>query len=116
MNYIKCPIRTICVGQASSFGAIILSNGTKGKRFATPNAKILIHQPLIYGGISGQTSDIKIRADNLQNTRNRLTQLLSENTGQSFEKVWKDTERDYIMSSEEALEYGIIDKILYKRD
>ena len=116
MNYIKCPVSTICIGRAASFGAVLLANGKKGKRFATPNAEILIHQPLIRGGLSGQTTDIKIHADNLQNTRTKLTKLLSEKTGQPFEKVLQDTERDNYMTAEQALEYGLIDKILYNRD
>ena len=116
MNYIKCPITTICIGRAASFGAVLLANGTRGKRYATPNAEILIHQPLISGGLSGQTTDIKIHAENLEKTRTRLTQFLSEKTGQPFEKVWQDTERDNIMTAEQALEYGLIDKILYQRD
>lgn len=116
MNYVKCPITTICIGQAASFGAILLANGTKGKRMATPNSEILIHQPLIRGGISGQATDIKIHADNMQQTRTKLTQFLSDKTGQSFEKVWEDTERDNIMTAEQALKYGLIDKILYERN
>ena len=115
MNYIKCPVTTICIGQAASFGAVLLANGTKGKRFATPNAEIMIHQPLISGGISGQATDIKIRSDNMQYTRERLTRLLSEKTGQPYEKVLQDTERDNFMTAKDALDYGLIDKILYER-
>jgi len=116
MNYIKCPVNTICLGLAASFGAVLLSNGQKGKRFATPNAEILIHQPLIAGGgISGQTTDIKIHAEQMIKTRERLTKILAENTGKPVEQVMKDTERDNYMTAEEALEYGLIDEIIYKR-
>lgn len=116
MNYIKCPVTTICLGLAASFGAVLLSNGQKGKRFATPNAEILIHQPLIAGGgISGQTTDIKIHAEQMIKTRERLTKILAENTGKPIEQVMKDTERDNYMTAEEALEYGLIDEIIYKR-
>ena len=116
MNYIKCPVSTTCIGLAASFGAVLLANGEKGKRYATPNAEILIHQPLIGGhGISGQTTDIKIHADQMIKTRERLTQILSEKTGQPLERVMEDTERDHYMTAEEALQYGIIDEILTKR-
>ena len=116
MNYIKCPVNTICLGLAASFGAVLLSNGQKGKRFATPNAEILIHQPLIAGGgISGQTTDIKIHAEQMIKTRERLTKILAENTGKPVEQVMKDTERDNYMTAEEALEYGLIDEIIFKR-
>ena len=116
MNYIKCPVNTICLGLAASFGAVLLSNGQKGKRFATPNAEILIHQPLIAGGgISGQTTDIKIHAEQMIKTRERLTKILAENTGKPIEQVMKDTERDNYMTAVEALEYGLIDEIIYKR-
>ena len=116
MNYIKCPVTTICLGLAASFGAVLLSNGQKGKRFATPNAEILIHQPLIAGGgISGQTTDIKIHAEQMIKTRERLTKILAENTGKPIEQVMKDTERDNYMTAEEALKYGLIDEIIYKR-
>ena len=116
MNYIKCPVSTTCIGLAASFGAVLLANGEKGKRFATPNAEILIHQPLIGGnGISGQTTDIKIHAEQMIKTRERLTKILSETTGQPLEKVMEDTERDNYMTAEEALKYGLIDEILTKR-
>ncbi len=116
MNYIKCPVATFCVGLAASFGAVLLASGTKGKRFAMPNAEILIHQPLIAGGgISGQTTDIKIHADQMIKTRERLTKILADTTGKPLEEVMKDTERDHYMTAEEALEYGLIDEILYKR-
>lgn len=118
MNYIKCPITTICVGLAASFGAVLLANGEKGKRFATPNSEILIHQPLIGGqggGISGQATEIKIHADHMIRTRAKLNKLLSEKTGQSIETIERDTERDHYMTAEEALSYGLIDGIMDKR-
>ena len=115
INYIKCPVSTICVGMAASMGAVLLASGAKGKRFATPNAEILIHQPLISGGLSGQTTEIKIHADHMVRTREKLNRLLSERTGQSLERIEKDTERDNYMTAEEALEYGLIDGILDKR-
>lgn len=116
MNYIKCPVSTFCLGLAASFGAVLLANGEKGKRFAMPNAEILIHQPLIAGGgISGQTTDIKIHADQMIKTRERLAKILADRTGKPLEQVMQDTERDNYMTAEEALEYGIIDEILYKR-
>ena len=118
MNYIKCPVSTICVGLAASFGAVLLANGEKGKRYATPNSEILIHQPLIGGqggGISGQATEIKIHADHMIRTRAKLNKLLSEKTGQSIETIERDTERDHYMSAQEALEYGLIDGIMDKR-
>ena len=116
MNYIKCPVSTICVGLAASMGSVLLACGEKGKRYATPNSEILIHQPLIGGsGLSGQTTDIKIHTDHLVKTREKLNKLLSEKTGQPIEKIWTDTERDNYMTAEEALEYGLIDGILDKR-
>ena len=118
MNYIKCPVTTICVGLSASFGAVLLANGEKGKRFATPNSEILIHQPLIGGqggGISGQATEIKIHADHMIRTREKLNKLLSEKTGQPIEQIEKDTERDHYMSAQEALEYGLIDGIMDKR-
>ena len=116
MNYIKCPVSTICVGLAASFGAVLLANGEKGKRFATPNAEILIHQPLIGGnGIAGQTTEIKIQADHMIKTREKLNKLLSDKTGQSIETIERDTERDHWMTAEEALAYGLIDGIMDKR-
>ena len=116
MNYIKCPVSTICVGLAASFGAVLLANGEKGKRFATPNAEILIHQPLIGGnGIAGQTTEIKIQAEHMIKTREKLNKLLSDRTGQSIETIEKDTERDHWMTAEEALQYGLIDGIMNKR-
>ena len=115
INYIKCPVTTICVGMAASMGAVLLASGAKGKRFATPNAEILIHQPLISGGLSGQTTEIKIHAEHMVKTREKLNKLLSERTGQSLETIEKDTERDNYMTAQEALEYGLIDGILDKR-
>ncbi len=116
MNYIKCPVSTICVGMAASMGSILLTCGEKGKRFATPNSEILIHQPLIGGnGLSGQTTDIKIHTDHLVKTREKMNKLLSERTGQPIEKIMQDTERDNYMTAEEALKYGLIDEILEKR-
>ena len=118
MNYISCPVSTICVGLAASFGAVLLANGEKGKRFATPNSEILIHQPLIGGqggGISGQATEIKIYSDHMMKTREKLNKLLSEKTGQPIERINQDTERDHYMTAEEALEYGLIDGIMDKR-
>ena len=113
MNYISCPVSTICVGMAASMGAVLLASGEKGKRFATPNSEILIHQPLIGGGgLSGQTTEIKIHADHMVKTREKLNKLLSEKTGQSLEQIEKDTERDHYMTAQEALEYGLIDEII----
>ena len=112
MNYIKCPVSTICVGLAASMGSVLLASGTQGKRFATPNAEVLIHQPLISGGLAGQTTEIKIHADHMVKTREKLNKLLSERTGQSLEQIEKDTERDHYMTAQEALEYGLIDGIL----
>ena len=118
MNYITCPVSTICIGMAASMGAALLAAGEKGKRFATPNSEILIHQPLIGGqggGISGQATEIKIHADHMIRTREKLNKLLSEKTGQSIETIERDTERDHYMTAQEALEYGLIDGIMDKR-
>ncbi len=112
MNYIKCPVSTICVGLAASMGSVLLTCGAKGKRFATPNSEILIHQPLISGGLAGQTTEIKIHADHMVKTREKLNKLLSEKTGQSLEQIEKDTERDHYMTAQEALDYGLIDEII----
>ena len=116
INYIKCPVSTICVGMAASMGAVLLACGTKGKRYATPNAEVMIHQPLISGGLSGQATEIKIHADHLVRTREKLNKLLSEKTGQPLEVIEKDTERDNYMTAEQALAYGLIDGILDKRN
>ena len=116
MNYIKCPVSTICIGMAASMGAALLSAGEKGKRFATPNAEILIHQPLIGGGgISGQATEVKIHADHLVRTREKLNRFLSERTGQPIDVIERDTERDHYMTAQEALEYGLIDGIMDHR-
>ena len=115
INYIKCPVSTICIGLAASMGAVLLACGTKGKRYATPNAEIMIHQPLISGGLSGQATEIKIHADHMVKTREKLNKILSERTGQSMETIMKDTERDNFMTAEEALKYGLIDGIMDKR-
>lgn len=110
MQYIKPDIQTICVGMAASMGAFLLAAGTKGKRFALPNAEVLIHQPL--GGVQGQATDIRIAADHITRTRERLNKILSEKTGQDYEKITLDTERDNWMTAEQAKEYGIIDDIM----
>ena len=112
MNYIKCDVVTICIGMAASMGAFLLSSGTKGKRYALPNSEIMIHQPL--GGAQGQATDIKIRAELILKWRDRLNKILSENTGKPIEKIQTDTERDNFMTAQEALEYGLIDKIFDK--
>ncbi len=116
MNYIKCPVSTVCVGMAASMGAVLLTAGEKGKRFAMPNSEILIHQPLIGGGgLQGQTTEIKIHADHMVRTREKLNRFLSERTGKPIEQIEKDTERDHYMTAQEALEYGLIDGIMEKR-
>ena len=116
MNYIKCPVLTVCVGMAASKGAVLLTAGEKGKRFAMPNSEILIHQPLIGGGgLQGQTTEIKIHADHMVRTREKLNRFLSERTGKPIEQIEKDTERDHYMTAQEALEYGLIDGIMEKR-
>ena len=116
MQYIKCDVSTICIGLAASFGAFLLAGGTKGKRIALPNAEIMIHQPAIHGnGIQGQATDIKIVSDHLQKSKQRLNRILAENTGKTIEEIATDTERDKYMSAEEALKYGLIDKIIDKR-
>lgn len=114
MRYIKCDVRTISMGLSASMGAFLLAAGTPGKRIALPNAEILIHQPL--GGVKGQATDIKIHADWIIKTKDKLNKLLSEFTGQTVEKIAKDTERDNIMSSQEALDYGLVDKIIDRRE
>lgn len=115
MNYIKSDVCTICVGLAASMGAFLLAGGAKGKRFSLPNSEILIHQPLMNMSGTMQASDVFIRADNLKKTKDKLNGLMAEFTGKSVEEVERDTDRDNIMSAEEALAYGIIDKIYYKR-
>ena len=115
MNYIKCDVATICMGMAASMGAFLLSSGAKGKRMALPNSEIMIHQPLISGGLSGQCTDIKIHADHLVRTRQKMNKILSENTGQPLEIIERDTERDNFMYAEQAKEYGLIDKVISQR-
>ena len=114
MNFIKCDVCTICIGMAASMGAFLLSAGAKGKRFALPHSEIMIHQPL--GGAQGQASDIKIRAELILRTRDMLNRILSENTGKPIEIIERDTDRDNFMTAEQALEYGLIDRIYAKRD
>lgn len=113
MNYIKCDVTTICIGIAASMGAFLLSSGTKGKRYALANSEIMIHQPL--GGVQGQASDIKIQADHIIKTKQRLNSILAKNSGKPIEQVEKDTDRDNYLSAEEAKEYGLIDEIFVKR-
>ena len=110
MNYIKPDVSTICIGMAASMGAVLLSAGTKGKRFALPNAEIMIHQPL--GGARGQAQDIKIHADWILKTREKLNKILAKNTGQSIKKIEKDTDRDNFMDATQAVSYGLIDKVI----
>jgi ATP-dependent Clp protease protease subunit len=113
MQFIKCDVSTICVGMAASMGAFLLASGTKGKRFALPNSEIMIHQPS--GGMRGQATDIKIHSDRIIRMRRLLNEILSQNTGQPIEVIERDTERDNFFEAKEAVDYGIIDKILYKR-
>lgn len=110
MQFIKPDVSTICVGMAASMGAFLMTAGAKGKRFALPNSEVMIHQPL--GGAEGQASDIEIRAKRILKMRDKLNQILAERTGQPLERIEKDTDRDYFMSAQEALEYGIIDKVI----
>ena len=114
MQYIKCDVSTICMGMAASMGAFLLSAGAKGKRYALPNSEIMIHQPL--GGARGQATDIKIQADLILRTRDNLNRILANNTGRSIEEIARDTERDNFMTANQALEYGLIDKVLASRD
>ena len=114
MQYIKCDVSTICIGMAASMGAFLLAGGAKGKRFALPNAEVMIHQPS--GGAKGQATEIQIAAENILKTKKKLNQMLADNTGKPVEQVAIDTERDYYMSAEEALEYGLIDGIITKKD
>lgn len=116
MNHVKSDVSTICVGIAASMGAHLLAGGAKGKRFALPNAEIMIHQPSIHGGIGGQATDIKIHADHIIRTKNRLNEMMAANTGQPVDKVAEDQERDNFMSAQEALEYGIIDKVVTRKE
>jgi len=116
MQHIKCDVSTICIGFAASFGAFLLAGGAKGKRMALPNAEIMIHQPAMHGkGIQGPASDIKIMSDYMQRSKQRLNQILAENTGKTIEQIAADTDRDNFMCAAEALEYGLIDKIIERR-
>ena len=113
MQYIKCDVSTICMGMAASMGAFLLSSGAKGKRFALPNSEIMIHQPL--GGARGQATEIKIVADHILKTREKLNKILAENTGRSIEEIARDTERDNYLTAQEAMEYGLVDKVIDRR-
>ncbi len=113
MQYIKCDVSTTCIGMAASMGAFLLAGGAKGKRFALPNAEIMIHQPL--GGAQGQATEIQIAAEHILKTRRKLNEILAERTGKSYEEICKDTERDNFMSAEEAAEYGLIDQVVVNR-
>ncbi len=113
MQYIKCDVSTICMGMAASMGAFLLSSGAKGKRFALPNSEIMIHQPL--GGARGQATEIKIVADHILKTREKLNRILAENTGRSIEEIARDTERDNYLTAQEAMDYGLVDKVIAKR-
>lgn len=113
MQYIKCDVSTICMGMAASMGAFLLSSGAKGKRFALPNSEIMIHQPL--GGARGQATEIKIVADHILKTREKLNRILAENTGKSIEEIARDTERDNYLTAQEAMEYGLVDKVIEHR-
>ena len=115
MQYVKCDVSTICVGMAASMGSFLLAGGAKGKRIALPNSEILIHQPLIGGGLSGQCTDIKIHSDHLVRTREKLNRILAQNTGRTIEEIQRDTERDNYMTAEEAVAYGLIDKVIEKQ-
>ena len=115
MQYIKCDVSTICIGMAASMGAFLLSSGAKGKRIALPNSEIMIHQPLISGGLSGQCTDIKIASDHLVRVRKKMNEILAENTGKPLEVIERDTERDNYMYAPEAKEYGLIDKVIAHR-
>ena len=113
MQFVKCDVATTCIGMAASMGAFLLSSGAKGKRFALPNSEIMIHQPLVSGGgIQGQVTDIRLRSEWLQRTKDKMNRLLAENTGKSLEQVQQDTERDNFMTAEEAVAYGLVDKII----
>ena len=113
MKFIKCDVATICVGHAASMGAFLLSGGTKGKRFALPNAEVMIHQPL--GGFQGQATDMQIAMDHMNKIKKTLTKYLAEHTGKDYDTIWADTDRDNWMSAEEAMKYGLIDKVIDKR-
>lgn len=113
MKYIKCDVSTICIGMAASMGAFLLSSGAKGKRYALPNSEIMIHQPL--GGAQGQATDIKIQAEQILKTKQKLNEILAKNSGKTIEQISIDTERDHFMTAQEALDYGLIDKVMEKR-
>ena len=115
MKFIKPDVQTLCLGQAASMGAFLLSVGTKGKRFALPNSRVMIHQPLISGGLGGQASDIEIHARELLKLKEKLNQILAEHTGKSLEQIERDTDRDNFMSAQEAADYGLIDKVITNR-
>lgn len=115
MQYIKCDVSTICIGMAASMGAFLLAAGAKGKRIALPNSEIMIHQPLISGGLQGQCTDIKIHSDHLVRTRTKMNEMLSQFTGKPIEIIEQDTERDNYMTAQEAMDYGLIDKVITKR-
>ena len=115
MNFIKCDVSTICIGMAASMGSFLLSAGAKGKRLALPNAEIMIHQPLL-GGLQGQASDIKIHADHIIRVRERMNRIYAEQTGQTVEQIEKDTNRDNFLTAEEACRYGLIDRVISKRE
>jgi ATP-dependent Clp protease, protease subunit len=115
MKFVRAPISTLCVGQCASMAAVLLSAGTKGKRYALPNSRILIHQPSA-GGIGGQATDIKIAAEEILRMRTRLNEILSEHTGQPMERIETDVERDYILSAQQAADYGLVDSVIHKRE
>lgn len=116
IQYIKCDVSTICIGMAASMGAFLLAAGTKGKRYALPNSEVMIHQPLIAGGgLSGQTTDIKIYTDHLVETKKKMNEILSERTGQTYEKLCEDTERDNFMTAQQAKDYGLIDEVITRK-
>jgi ATP-dependent Clp protease protease subunit len=115
MQYIRAPITTICMGMAMSFGAVLLASGAKGKRYALPNSRVMIHQPLLQGGLSGQATDIKIETEELVKTKGRLTEIIARHSGQPVERVRADMERNFYLSALEAKEYGIIDKVIDSR-
>ena len=115
MKFIKPDVQTLCLGQAASMGAVVLSVGTKGKRFALPNSRVMIHQPLISGGLGGQASDIEIHARELLKLKEKLNQILAEHTGKSLEQIERDTDRDNFMSAQEAADYGLVDKVITTR-
>ena len=112
MQFVSCDVATYCIGQAASMGAVLLAAGTKGKRYALPNSRVMIHQP--YGGVGGQVSDIEIQADEIVKTRDVLNEILAQHTGQPVDKIAKDTDRDFYMNAEEAKAYGVVDDILAK--